>query len=197
MNARQSFQSVAGDPQGFTLIELLVSLFVGLFVVGMTVTLMDFSSRTYRAQERVAETQQDLRAAMDIMTREIRMAGFNPARQANPRITTATSTAITFELDRDMSNAVDAAGEETITYAYDAANQLLTREVDGGTAVTLITNVTNFTFTYLDEDGDVTASTDDIRSVGISLTCQTPPDARGNAFNRTLATTVNIRNLSI
>ena len=50
-------------------------------------------------QEQVAAMQQELRAAMYIMQREIRMAGCDPIGSAGAGIQTPNTNSITFTLD--------------------------------------------------------------------------------------------------
>ena len=64
--------------QGFTLVELMVSLVVaGVVLAGICST---FYSQhiSYLNQEQIVSMQQNLRAAMYIMERDIRMAGHDP-----------------------------------------------------------------------------------------------------------------------
>jgi type IV pilus assembly protein PilW len=64
---------------GFTLVEIMVSLVISSFVVAGIYSVYTIQQRSYKAQEQVAELQQVLRSALDFMTRDIRMAGYDPA----------------------------------------------------------------------------------------------------------------------
>jgi type IV pilus assembly protein PilW len=69
------------DPKaGFTITELLI--YVALFgvVVSAMYSLFITNLESYSSQEDTMEMTQDLRAAMDIMVREVRMAGYDPTR---------------------------------------------------------------------------------------------------------------------
>jgi len=57
--------------RGFTLIELLVAMALGLVVLGAILTIFVHQSQTNAAQQEVAYAQQNVRAAMDLMVREI------------------------------------------------------------------------------------------------------------------------------
>ncbi|MBP2673385.1 MAG: hypothetical protein H6Q84_225 [Deltaproteobacteria bacterium] len=61
---------------GFTLIEVLTALVI--LSIAMTAVFATFLSQqqTYTSQSRVAEMQQNLRAAADYMTRDLRLAGY-------------------------------------------------------------------------------------------------------------------------
>jgi prepilin-type N-terminal cleavage/methylation domain-containing protein len=61
--------------RGVTLIELMIVLVIASLVVGGIYTLFATQQRSYFVQDQVAGVQQDARAALTIMTRDIRMAG--------------------------------------------------------------------------------------------------------------------------
>ena len=68
--------------RGFTLVELMIAMAIGLVVLGAMYGIFTMHNKTFGTQEQIAEMQQNARATMDMMTREIRMAGYNPACQA-------------------------------------------------------------------------------------------------------------------
>ena len=63
---------------GFTLIELLVSLALTVLVLSGIYELYTSQSKAYNAQNQVAEMQQNVRIAMDVIARSIRSAGYDP-----------------------------------------------------------------------------------------------------------------------
>lgn len=63
--------------QGLTLLEILVALTMGLVVIGGTIQIYLSSSQSYRTQEALSRIQENGRFAMEILNREIRMAGFS------------------------------------------------------------------------------------------------------------------------
>ena len=71
------------DIQGFTLIELLVAMVIAAIVMTSVYSVYYSQQRSYIIQEEVAAMHQNLRAAMSIMEREIRMAGCNPTGNAS------------------------------------------------------------------------------------------------------------------
>ena len=64
------------DKKGVTLIELLVVLVISGIVIGGVYRVFISQTKAYSVQDGVAEIQQDVRGAMEIMVRDIRMAGF-------------------------------------------------------------------------------------------------------------------------
>jgi prepilin-type N-terminal cleavage/methylation domain-containing protein len=65
-----------GCRQGFTLVELLVVIAIFSIVMGGIYSVFVRSNRVYLSQEEVVAAQQEARSALDILGREIRMAGF-------------------------------------------------------------------------------------------------------------------------
>lgn len=65
---------------GFTIVEVLVAMVAGLLVLGGIYQLLSQNQRVYKAQSELAETQQLVRTAMDIMSRDIRQAGADQSR---------------------------------------------------------------------------------------------------------------------
>jgi prepilin-type N-terminal cleavage/methylation domain-containing protein len=142
----------AGRCGGFTLIELLVATAIS-FVLGSAGFLF------FRGQLRsLADQAADLdaiegaRSGLDFMANDIRMAGANPsgtwapaANSCQKGLSSAQSSALTIRWDANADGSVSAA--ETITYAYDAGTQRVTRTVNGASAV-LINNAAGLTFQY-------------------------------------------------
>jgi len=57
---------------GFTLVELIVVTVLGAVLIGATLQVLVTNQRTYTAQNAQIQGQQSLRAAMDILTQELR-----------------------------------------------------------------------------------------------------------------------------
>ncbi|MDA3833406.1 MAG: prepilin-type N-terminal cleavage/methylation domain-containing protein [Spirochaetales bacterium] len=84
---------------GFTLVELLIAMTIGLIILTALSSTFLMQRKIYDVQEQIVEMVQTARAAMDMMTREIRMAGYDPTGLANAGIVSATSNSINFTLD--------------------------------------------------------------------------------------------------
>ena len=160
------------NERGYTLQELLVAIPLGMLILGGVMTVFISQSRSYHAQEQINEMQQNARAAMDIMVREIKMAGYDPTNipgfVALPT-TIATQIRVVANLNED-NDAND--NNEDITYTYNAANDLIQRTV-GGTPTTLAENISDLEFKYLDENGAGTAVPADIRQIQVEITAET------------------------
>lgn len=134
------------DARGFTLTELILAVAVGLVLLAAVSTAIVSGQRSSTGIERKVTTNQDARAALELMASEIRMASFNSTFEPNlwrdpvtcnaaanqnwRGIQEATATSITVEMDIESPNPSRTCGDndgEIIRYAYDAANRRLTR----------------------------------------------------------------------
>lgn len=61
---------------GFSLVELMVALALGLVLIFGAIQVFTASKQTYRVNEAMSRLQENARFAMDILTRDIRQAGF-------------------------------------------------------------------------------------------------------------------------
>src|SRR5262249_50297885 len=67
------------DERGFTLIEVMVAVVLAVLVAAAAFTILTTTTKAVKANEQVAGTQQNVRIAMEILRRDIKMAGFgNP-----------------------------------------------------------------------------------------------------------------------
>lgn len=67
---------VLRQARGVTLIELMVAMVISALLVGGIYTLFLTQQRSYSVQDRVVGIQQDARAVLTMMVKDIRMAGF-------------------------------------------------------------------------------------------------------------------------
>jgi type IV pilus assembly protein PilW len=162
---------------GFTLIELMVAIAIGLVVMAAVATTFTSQTRAYSAQEQINQMDQNLRGALDIMTREIKMAGYNPNGGTVTGVASYSSTSLTIQADIDGNGTLLASGagsdtaNEQIAYVYDSVNKKITRQVGGGTATTLAENISALTFTYYQTSGTTLAtSASNIRRIKIAMT---------------------------
>ncbi len=65
---------------GFTLIELIIAGLVAMLVVAGIIATMTMSQRSYFIQDRVAEAQQGARIGLELVARDVRMAGYGLQR---------------------------------------------------------------------------------------------------------------------
>lgn len=89
---------------GFTLVELLIAMLLSFLVMGAVFISYRSQQRNQTAQESVAQMQQNLRATLMILARDIREAGCDPTRKAGACITEATAGR--FGFTRDIVNSI-------------------------------------------------------------------------------------------
>lgn len=160
--------------RGYTLVELMVAVVLTSIVTVAIYKAYVSVTTAYEVQDQVVELQQNSRVAIDRMAREIRMAGYDSKETASAGfVATTDADDINFTMDLDESGAIDA-GNETVAYSYDAGNLELKRN---GTAV--IDNIDALNFVYLDEDGEVTATLANIRTVQIAVVLRTSNEDYG------------------
>ena len=170
--------------KGFTLIELLIAVAISGLVAGSIYTVFRSQHDSYVAQEQIVEIQQNIRAAMYMMAREIRMAGYDPDSIANARIISASNNLISFSFvadddgtDNDNDGSTDEAGElETITYdvydAYGDGDNDIGRQVGTATKRAIAENIEQLELFYTLSNGTTTltpATLSDIRTVQITI----------------------------
>lgn len=66
--------STQNKEQGFTLIELLISMALALIVITALASAFISQRKTYAVQEQITAMTQDARAALDMISREAKMA---------------------------------------------------------------------------------------------------------------------------
>lgn len=197
--------------RGFTLIELLIAMAVGLGLLGAMYGVFTMHNKTFTTQEQIAEMQQSARAAMDLMAREIRMAGYDPLGSASAGIVSAASDSITFTLDiTDSAGTGSPDGDtgdsnEYITYALytaDGIQKLGRKSTSTATNQPVAEHVQSLAFQYRNAAGGITATTADIRRIQVAITVQTSrPDPEytpnGGYRQYTLTSVIIPRNLGL
>lgn len=63
--------------EGFTLVELMAAVLITVVIVAATMTTVVTSNRANVVNTQVADTQQNARLAMDLLSRDIKLAGYN------------------------------------------------------------------------------------------------------------------------
>ncbi len=157
---------VSRTNRGLTLLELLVAMGVcGILVAGIY-RLFIAQGRAFTVQDQVVEVQQGVRGAMEIMLRDVRMAGFDDDNVnstviiTDPLVTPVQENSI--EVVYEYYNAVIPQYERhSIHYWRDQATSRLLRQrtVNGAADAqeSLLENVTGLSFVYgVDQNGDGT-----------------------------------------
>jgi prepilin-type N-terminal cleavage/methylation domain-containing protein len=206
------------NKRGVSLIELLVALAICGIVVAGAYRFFITQTRAYSVQEQVIEAQQNVRWAMEILLRDLRMAGYDDdsikstVTITDPIAGPLRDDAITLSYEYYDKNALQYQ-KHTVAYRREMnpsrlIRQLTINEVPGSPDV-LLENVDDFKLTYgINTNGDgeldqwVPADKVErhrVMAVYVVLSTtptQINPDSR-TVFPRTLASTVTLRNLSM
>ncbi len=67
---------LSNNHQGFTLVELLFAMLILSIVAAATLTIFTNTQKTANTQDEVVKAQQNLKVAMNFLTKDIQMAGF-------------------------------------------------------------------------------------------------------------------------
>jgi type IV pilus assembly protein PilW len=164
-------------------------------VMAAMVSLLISLNRSYTTQNVTAGVQQVTRAGINIMTRDIRLAGLNPLKINQIGILEASVDKIRFQQDANGNGTIESDQDEDIAYLLNRNHQLI-RQKDGNSRSnkSLINHVEDLTFKYVDREDEETSILEDIQSVEISLMVREP--AGNNKFiSRTYSTRVICRNL--
>jgi len=210
--------SIFKQKKGVTLIELLVALAILGIVIGAIYRLFIVQTKAYTVQDHAVEVQQNVRSAMEILLRDLRMTGYDDDNTASTvAITTPILTPV---LDSDITvsyeyydSTLAQYQSHTVRYWRDASSTLFRQLTINGVDQppvpdTLLQNVDALTFTYgIDTNDDgvcdnwVTAAgvgASKVIAVRVVLTGrpdQTNPDVQKSVSPRTLTSAVTLRNL--
>lgn len=182
------------NKRGFTLIEILIALALGGIVMAFVFSAYQTQQKSSVIQEQVVEIQSNVRAGMDMMTREIRMAGYDPDDTDLYTITTAIATIFAFDADLNEDGGGPGAGESFQFELYDSDGDTFDdalRSTAGGVAIA--EGIEQIEFNYILADGTETTAPGagdyaNIRSVEISLLARTSREDPKFTNNQTYTT---------
>lgn len=205
--------------KGLTLIELLVALVICAVVIGAIYRLFVAQTRAYTVQDQVAEVQQSVRSAMELLLRDLRMTGYDddcltseaiPITVPTPLATPVAADSIT--MSYEYHNELHTSHQRhTVRYWRDALTselrRQLTRDAVADPEEVLLNNVDALTFNYgidANEDGVVESweaalgvGVSKVIAVRVTLTARPPsvnPDVQTMVSPRTLISAVTLRN---
>lgn len=159
--------------KGFTLIELLIAMAVSSIVMASIYSVYRAQTKSYRTQQLVVQMQQNMRAAMYLSEREIRMAGYSATDPPAPAGfvqnfgtfggthagsgATTDASSIAFTVDSDNSGVIDTgaplAAFELIAFRRNAVNDTLERwDGSSGQWQVAAEQISNLSFTYHRKD---------------------------------------------
>ena len=176
---------------GFTLMELLVAMGIGMVVLAAVTSTYMSQLKFYNAQEQINEMQQNALATLDLISRELKMAGYKPNSGAVAQFTASgvnlDYSQLVIEADLNGNNSIDgsAGSLERVIYAFNSSGDQITRKLGSGPADVFAHNINAFDFTFFSADG-VTLATkaSEIRQVKIDITARTAkPDPNYGGYH--------------
>ena len=171
---------------GFTLAEMMVAIAIGMVVIASVTGTFTAQTRQNKAEEEISQMHQNVRGALDMISRELMQAGYK-APGGSVTGVTYSATQLLIQADINGNGSIDTGNTslEYIIYVHDSANNRLTRQLGtGGTPEIVADNITACTFTYKDASGATTTTSSSIRDVTITITGRTAkPDPNYSSNN--------------
>ena len=166
------------NKKGFTLIELMVAMVVSSAVMAVIYSTYQAQLKSHITNQALVEMQQNARAAMYAMERDIRLAGYDPTGATGATILAADDAEIQFHVDRNGDGNFTTAlpppddndPNENIRYALSGTGDL-GREIWANGLQTVAENIEVLDFVYFKKETDG------------SLTKLTTPVAAGELNN--------------
>ena len=197
----------AAGARGFTLVELMIAGAIAAAVSGGAFAIYNAQQISYMREEQFIEAQQNIRAAMYFLEKDVRMSGFDPYMNTLSGFSQAKIGSIGMNRSKDDVLETGYTGTHQ-TVIYDLANDSnadgivgtvaktalggittsLRQSIDGGTPQPVIDNVEAVEFWYHLRDGSsktftTTAATEDelrnILSVDVTLLVRSRNSIRG------------------
>ncbi len=184
---------------GFTLVELMITMVISSLIVAAIYSAYLTQNRVYNAQQSVAEMQQNLRAGLGLMIRDIRMAGYDKFNSASAGFVDnvnfsnggalnetvfSSATQIAFTADLDSDGTIDQATEdingdgntdmtemEQFSYRLNVTGDLQRYSTTTGAIewYAVAEHIDSIEFNYLDSDGNITTDLNNISEVQVSI----------------------------
>jgi hypothetical protein len=187
------------------MVEMLTSMVFIAWLSAMSYAFTRTALVNARAQETRRGMEQAAVLAVDVLLRELRMAGFSAAGEVLPAVQAATPERVEVAADFNGDGDIDDANER-IMYAYDGSKRSVMRATGGGSPQPFVPDVPpgGFFLRYSTKDGSALPTDADgldaneramIAAVGLRLQIDAPASAfKGNGRPVALDGTVALRN---
>lgn len=192
----KSYTFVRGP--SFIVVSMLMALAIGGLFIGSLIYFFVTQPRFSDAEDSRRDMVQNARIALEVMSRELRMAGYNPTGASFDGLAYAPTH---LHIRADLNGDGETNGpDEDIRYTYEAATQQIVRRDRAGQEP-LAENIQAFTFAYLDQDGQPTTVSAHIRQIRLTVTARAAGAeasyaAQPGPRTYTLSTLINLRNVS-
>lgn len=167
--------------EGFTLVELMIALVVSGFIMAALYSAYVVNQKQASVQEQVSDMQQNLRAGMNYLINEVRLAGFDPTGGAKAGIVLADKDAIIFTADLNGDGNTNKDNDDTdenvgydIYLSPSTGFWTLGRAESSKSSVLpvhqpLAENIEKIEFLYLNKDDEETTVLTEVSSLRISM----------------------------
>lgn len=178
---------------GFTLTELLVAMVLAGVAMAAIYAAYVTQQRAYKTTQDVTAIQQNLRAGMYFLEKDLRMAGYDPEESGDFGFDVMGPQAFRYYWDADEDGVKDP--DEYVAYKFESPEPTLERDRGDGSFNDIASDISNVTFYYYTSDSSpsgVTAiNAADIRSVLVYMTAE-----RGG-HSRTMSSRIWCRNTGL
>ena len=140
---------------GSSLVELMISTMFLSIVMAISYSFARAAFLSVRAQDAKSDAQEVMLMAVDLLTRELRLAGFSAAGRPVEAVRVAARQSVAVAADLDGDGASDDPNE-LIAYSYNEEKQQLVRATGGASPQPLVRNVPpgGLRFTFFDASGN-------------------------------------------
>ena len=175
---------------GFTLVELLVAMTLALIAMAAIYSAYVTQQRAYKTTQDVTAIQQNLRAGMYFLEKDLRMAGYDPEDSGSFGFTNMGLNDFKYTWDVDEDGFLDPT-TEYVAYKFESPETTLERDRGDGSFNDIASDITNVTFYYYNSSGVTAMNTSAIRSVLVYMTAE-----RGG-HSRTMSSQIWCRNTGL
>jgi hypothetical protein len=191
-------RSARGD-RGFTIIEFAIAMAITTAVLAGTAVLATQVQGAYNSQLDDVAVEQEVRYALDWMTRYIRSAGSDPYGCVGQPLWIDPNgngdpddVRVVADINPPDGDCTDS--DEDATIAFDAGNRVITLDSGAGAVPMTDPIITGLQFTFLDANRNVTATESQVAFIGIQVTGASEGRSATTGFTEfTLSTEVRLR----
>lgn len=195
------------NDHGFTLLEVVVSIALGVVTLGTIYSVYAGQVRAQVVRDDTLDMQQHARAAMDVILRELRMAGYDPRHVNLDGSAMNDFDGIVYHptqlhIKADLNgNGSPTDANESIRYSHDRDTMTLRRDTGGGRQP-VAEHIESFSIHYFNRHGLPTIDSQQIRQVAVTIKARTAtPDQRyplNHGYRTfTLHSRMSIRNIGL
>lgn len=177
-------QATNNTSAGYTLVEVVLALGLSLFTLSLLYTIYVTELKAQQIREDVLDAQQRARVVMDLLSRELLMAGYDPAGFNHDSDPTNDFPGVALgptglQIKADINgNGTLSDPNETIVYSHDPSTHTFRRNTGGGNQP-FAEDIDLFQVTLLDREGNQTGVPTEVRAVQLLVTARTTkPDLK-------------------